>query len=128
MLLLFATALAAEPATPPLVITLDGNRVLMDGVRKPLNHAKPFLIANPGSRKRAKGAKALSTLGTVTVISGAAVAVLGLAALSTDDSGRTNPGAISLVSTGLVIECTGLIMKVSSHQKWKKSVKDYAHP
>lgn len=126
MLTLFLTLAYADP--PPRTIELaPRGRVLIDGVEKPISHAKPFLIENAASRPQARRAKTLSTVGTIGAISGAALVVLGSLAIS-DGGGTTNAAGFSTASAGFVVLGAGIGFKVGSHNKWKRSVRDYQAP
>lgn len=128
MLLLVLGTQAALAQGAPGSITLERRgQVLMDGRTVPLNRVKPFLLEDEGSRRRARSAKTLSTLGTVAAISGAALVVLGTVGIS-DGGLEANGPAYSVAGTGFVVLGAGIGFKIGATRKWRRSVGDYQGP
>jgi hypothetical protein len=117
--MLFGLAFA-EP-TPELPgLELDGNKVLIDGERKPLTRARVYLIADRGSRPMAQKAKRTGALGSVLAGVGAGMIVIGAAAAN--EQFEAGVGSTIL---GAGVLTSGAIFKARSFSRWKKSVADY---
>ncbi|MEZ4318587.1 MAG: hypothetical protein R3F61_13825 [Myxococcota bacterium] len=122
MVLLMMAALAADPAPALPALQLEGNHVLIDGQRAPLTRARPYLIADAGSRDQARRAKKTGLVGRIITITGASVIVLGaLSASSSDDYGS----GVGMAIVGAGMGVSGSIVSLRSNGMWKKAVPLY---